>query len=108
MLYAETTEHRTLDPAGGLSTIVISVAPVCSADCMELGTTNNFADFYQFVFFVGCLLVSLYLYHCSVGTILLQPKMAFLVMDTKVMPQLCVCIFFNVNLCIIMLIGVVF
>ena len=101
MLYAETTEHRTLDPAGGHSTIVISVAPACSADCMELGTTNNFADFYQFVFFVGCLLVSLYLYHCSVGTILLQPKMAFLVMNTKVESHatitIRVCLFFNVK-----------
>ena len=64
MLYAETTEHRTLDPAGGHSTIVISVAPVCSADCMELGTTlqisiNLYFLLVVFLYLCICIIVQL-------------------------------------------------
>ena len=107
MLYAETTEHRTLDPAGGHSTIVISVAPVCSADCMELGTTLQISINLYFLLVV-------FLYLCICIIVQFEPyfynlKRRFFLWKQKslVMPQLiCVCLFFNVNLCIIMLIGV--
>ena len=84
-------------PAGGLSTIVISVAPACSADCMELGTTlqisiNLYFLLVVFLYLCICIIVQLELYFC-----LIRRKMTLLVMDTKSWPNCMSCLYYNAN-----------
>ena len=84
-------------PAGGHSTIVISVAPACSADCMELGTTlqisiNLYFLLVVFLYLCICIIVQLELYFC-----LIRRKMTLLVMDTKSWSNCMFCLFYNAN-----------
>ena len=84
-------------PAGGHSTIVISVAPACSADCMELGTTlqisiNLYFLLVVFLYLCICIIVQLEPYFC-----LLRRKITLLVMGTKSWPNCMFCLFYYVD-----------